>query len=129
MKPESDPAANPSAPSETPHSFARRHCQPCEGGVDPIAVDRAKQWITALPEWELDESAEAISRRINGRTFIKVIELINQVARIAEEQQHHPDLHLTGYRHLKIVLTTHAIGGLSENDFIMAAKIDEGINR
>jgi 4a-hydroxytetrahydrobiopterin dehydratase len=50
---------------------------------------------------------------------------LNRVAEIAEDEQHHPDLHLTGYRHVRIEITTHAIGGLSENDFILAAKIDE----
>jgi 4a-hydroxytetrahydrobiopterin dehydratase len=52
------------------------------------------------------------------------MELLNKIAEIAESEQHHPDLHLTGYRHVRVELTTHAIGGLSENDFILAAKID-----
>jgi 4a-hydroxytetrahydrobiopterin dehydratase len=53
-----------------------------------------------------------------------MIEAVNRIAELAEAEGHHPDLHLTGYRNLKIELTTHAIGGLSENDFILAAKID-----
>jgi 4a-hydroxytetrahydrobiopterin dehydratase len=53
------------------------------------------------------------------------MELLNRVAEIAESEQHHPDLHLTGYRNVRIELTTHAIGGLSENDFILAAKVDQ----
>ena len=57
--------------------------------------------------------------------FLEAIRLINEIAEVAESEQHHPDLHLTGYRNVRIELTTHAIGGLSENDFIVAAKIDE----
>ena len=66
-----------------------------------------------------------ISRKITCKHFVEAMKLVNQVADVAEAEQHHPDLHLTGYRHLRIDLTTHAIGGLSENDFIVAAKIDE----
>jgi len=65
---------------------------------------------------------------LNCNHFVQAISLVNQIAEIAEDEQHHPDLHLTGYRHLEIVLTTHAIGGLSENDFIVAAKIDGAMN-
>lgn len=106
-------------------SLVRRHCQPCEGGVEPIALSEAKRLAAALPGWQLDEAGSTISRKLNGGSFKNLIEWVNKIAAIAEQQQHHPDLHLTGYRHLKIVLTTHAIGGLSQNDFIMAAKIDE----
>ncbi|MEM1070565.1 MAG: 4a-hydroxytetrahydrobiopterin dehydratase, partial [Planctomycetota bacterium] len=57
--------------------------------------------------------------------FVEAMKILHQVADVAEAEQHHPDLHLTGYRKVRIDLTTHAIGGLSENDFIVAAKIDE----
>jgi len=102
-----------------------RKCVACEGGVDPIEIDEARRLTQALTGWELNPDGTMISRKINARTFVKVIELVNRLAAIAEEQQHHPDLHVTGYRHLDIVLTTHAIGGLSENDFIVAAQFDE----
>ena len=74
--------------------------------------------------WTIDEDSNQIRRKLNCKTFAKAVSRINQIAELAQAEQHHPDLHLTGYRHLEIVLTTHAIGGLSENDFILAAQID-----
>jgi 4a-hydroxytetrahydrobiopterin dehydratase len=75
--------------------------------------------------WSMDAEAKSISRKVNCNHFAEAIELLNKIAEIAESEGHHPDLHVTGYRHLRIDLTTHAIGGLSENDFIVAAKIDQ----
>ena len=79
-----------------------------------------------------DREATGWSFDVNGvcadsavRLSVEAVGLIDQIAELAEAEGHHPDLHLTGYRNLKIVLTTHAIGGLSENDFIVAAKIDQ----
>ncbi len=99
-------------------------CVPCEGGVPQLTVQQAAELGSATPEWVINEPKTAIARKINCGNFVSAVKLIQQIATIAEEQQHHPDLHLTGYRHLKIVLTTHAISGLSENDFIVAAHID-----
>ena|SRR6056297_2522360 len=106
-------------------SFSELRCKPCEGGVDPIGPTEAAEHLKSMPSWTINESGKEISRKINTRHFVHAIEKINAIAELAESEQHHPDLHLTGYRHLTIVLTTHAIGGLSENDFILAAKIDE----
>ena len=100
-------------------------CVPCEGGVPKLTTDQAAAFQRDTPEWSLSEDATVILRKLNCGTFVKAVDLMNAVAELAESEQHHPDLHLTGYRHLKIVLTTHAIGGLSENDFILAAKIDQ----
>ena len=58
------------------------------------------------------------------KNFTAAVRLINKIAEIAESENHHPDIHLTGYRKLRIELTTHALGGLTENDFIVAAKIN-----
>ncbi|MCO8122072.1 4a-hydroxytetrahydrobiopterin dehydratase [Stieleria sp. TO1_6] len=109
----------------TAQSLAAAKCVPCEGGVDKLTGEQADSYAQATPEWELDAAASAISRKINCKNFVRAVELVNRIAEVAETQQHHPDLHLTGYRHLKVVLTTHAIGGLSENDFILAAQIDQ----
>ena len=70
-----------------------------------------------------------IERTIRFKNFVEMMQGVNQIADLAESEGHHPDLHLTGYRNLKIDLTTHAIGGLSENDFILAAKIDALLKR
>jgi 4a-hydroxytetrahydrobiopterin dehydratase len=100
-------------------------CVPCEGGVPKIEPDEARKRLSALPEWELSEDGRLISRKWTMKDFVSGIDFLNAVAKVAEAEQHHPDVHLTGYRKVKIDLTTHAVGGLSENDFILAAKIDD----
>lgn len=110
--------------SITSESLCESKCAPCEGGVTPLDAATARRYLEATPAWELSEAATAISRKFNCGNFVKAVKLIQQIAELAEQEQHHPDLHLTGYRHLQVELTTHAIGGLSENDFIVAAKID-----
>ena len=108
----------------TSQSLSQSKCVPCEGGVPELSADEAKQFLKATPEWTLSDDAKEISRQLNCKRFMPAIDAINRIAELAESEGHHPDLHLTGYRHLRIGLTTHAIGGLSENDFILAAKID-----
>ncbi len=128
--PDSDSSPKKTTPDQTTpdqrrESLVQGRCTACEGGTEALPGEQARQYLEVLPKWELEESSGSISRQINGGSFVKVIDLVNRIADLAEEEQHHPDLHVTGYRHLKIVLTTHAIGGLSENDFIVAAKIDD----
>lgn len=113
----------------TASELVAKKCLPCEGGVDPMTAEQAKSQLEALPKWELTECGNWISRKWNMKNFLQAMSLMNAVAEIAEEDQHHPDLHLTGYRQLKIEMTTHAINGLSENDFILAAKIDEAAEK
>lgn len=76
------------------------------------------------PGWTLEGNALKIRKCWTFRNFNEAMEFINEAGRIAEEEQHHPDLHLTRYRHVEVEIWTHAVGGLSENDFILAAKID-----
>lgn len=111
--------------SPSTQSLRKSKCLPCEGGVPAIDPEAAAEYLRATPEWTLGEQGKVIFRKLNCQHFAAAIKLINQIADLAEREGHHPDLHLTGYRHLQIDLTTHAIGGLSENDFIVAAKIDE----
>jgi 4a-hydroxytetrahydrobiopterin dehydratase len=80
--------------------------------------------LLQLDSWQLSADGKAIYKKRSLKHFVEALEFINGVGDLAEEEQHHPDLHLTGYRNVRIELTTHAIGGLSENDFIVAAKID-----
>jgi 4a-hydroxytetrahydrobiopterin dehydratase len=101
-----------------------KKCLPCEGGVPVIAAEAAASFLQAIPKWSLSVDAKSISRSLQCRNFVEAVQWINRIAELAEDEQHHPDLHLTGYRKLRIDLTTHAIGGLSENDFILAAKVD-----
>ena len=109
----------------TPESLCQSKCLPCEGGVPKLDRDAATEFLNAMPQWTLSESALMISRKVALGNFVQAMDLMNKIAEVAESEGHHPDLHLTSYRNLRIDLTTHAIGGLSENDFIVAAKIDQ----
>jgi 4a-hydroxytetrahydrobiopterin dehydratase len=104
--------------------LTKKHCQPCEGGVEKLATAQIEPLIAQVPLWQVMQSGDAIERKFKFRDFVSALAFLNRVGEIAEDEQHHPDLHLTGYRHVTIEITTHAIGGLSENDFILAAKID-----
>lgn len=111
--------------SEIACSLTRKKCKPCEGGVPPLAPDAVQHYLSGLPGWQLTENGKAIGRSWKCKDFLSAMDFLNQVGKVAEENDHHPDFHLTGYRNVKIEMTTHAIDGLSENDFILAAKIDE----
>lgn len=102
-----------------------KRCVPCEGGVPVLTADQIATAKQQIPAWDVTADEHWIERKFNLRNFVDAVDLLNRIATLAEAEQHHPDLHLTGYRHLTVRLTTHAIGGLSENDLILAAKIDQ----
>jgi 4a-hydroxytetrahydrobiopterin dehydratase len=105
--------------------LASRHCEPCEGGtptLDAAAVASRLKQIDS--EWSVDTTGRSIERDFRFKGFHKTMSFVNAVAWIANREMHHPDLQV-GYGHCRITLTTHAIDGLSENDFILAARIDE----
>lgn len=99
-----------------------KKCKPCEGGMKPFGLREVQELIKELPGWEVAEDRE-LRKRFSFPSFRAAQEWLNRVADLAEEEGHHPDL-TWNYRKILIALTTHAIGGLSENDFILAAKID-----
>ena len=102
-----------------------KKCQPCEGGVPACTQDEATQQLANLPGWKLIAEGQRIRKDWTVTNFMAGMAFFKQVAEVAEEDGHHPDIHLEGYRNIWIELWTHAIGGLSENDFILAAKIDQ----
>lgn len=102
-----------------------KKCLPCEGGVDPCSLDEARSQLQSLPQWHLTHDGQRIRRDWKMKNFMAALDFFQRVAALAEDEGHHPDLHLEGYRNVGIELWTHSIGGLSENDFILAAKIDE----
>jgi 4a-hydroxytetrahydrobiopterin dehydratase len=102
-----------------------KKCQPCEGGVPAYSLAEAEQQIQQLNGWTLTPDGKRIRKEWVAKNFMAAIDFFNRVAAVAEEDQHHPDLHLASYRNVAIELWTHAINGLSENDFILAAKIDQ----
>ena len=93
--------------------------------MPPLPESRARELIKTLPGWSLSADAKSIFRDYVMKDFLSAVRLIDRISPVAEAEDHHPDLHLTGYRKLRIELATHSIGGLSENDFILAAKIEE----
>ena len=104
-------------------SLVQKKCVPCEGGTPPLEKEKIQEYLSELKgSWELEDNKK-IKRTFTFKTFREGIEFVNRVADIAEEENHHPDIHIL-YTKVTLVLTTHAMGGLSENDFIMAAKID-----
>jgi 4a-hydroxytetrahydrobiopterin dehydratase len=96
----------------------------CEGGIPALAPEQVRENLRALPGWKLTEDGQRIRREWRVKNFTAVLDFFNRVGQVAEAEGHHPDLHLVGYRNAAIEIWTHAIGGLSENDFILAAKID-----
>ena len=100
-------------------------CRPCEGGVEKFSHDEAVQQLQQLSGWELVADGDRIRKRWVVKNFMAAMRFFEAVAQLSEAEGHHPDLHLERYRNVTIELWTHAIGGLSENDFICAAKIDQ----
>jgi 4a-hydroxytetrahydrobiopterin dehydratase len=104
--------------------LSEKRCIPCEGGVDPLTQAEAEKLLQELdPEWTLVDGGGLLARSFNFPNFKKTMEFVNKVADIAEEENHHPDMTVS-YSNVGVELMTHAIGGLSENDFILASKID-----
>lgn len=105
--------------------LADKKCIPCEGGVDPLTEEQAQELKKELhEEWSLVDGGGLLARSFAFPNFKKTMEFVNKVAALAEEEQHHPDMTVS-YDNVGVELSTHAIGGLSENDFILAAKIDQ----
>ena len=102
-----------------------RRCVPCEGGVTPLARAAAEEELQRLHEnWQLSLDGACIQREFRFRDFFRTMAFVNAVAHVANLEDHHPDLEV-GYNYCRVRYTTHAIHGLSENDFICAAKIDQ----
>ena len=100
-----------------------QHCVPCEGGIPPYTVAQAKEHMSQVPGWQLREDGRELSRVFKLKDFKLALALVNKIGEIAEAEGHHPDLEL-GWGRVGVRLSTHAIKGLSLNDFILAAKID-----
>ena len=104
--------------------LAQRRCEPCEGGVAPLTRAAADELLLRLdPAWVLDDNAVSLRREFSFRDFYRTMSFVNAIAHIANQDDHHPDLEV-GYNYCRVRYSTHSIGGLSENDFICAAKID-----
>jgi 4a-hydroxytetrahydrobiopterin dehydratase len=109
----------------TADQLRAKSCLPCEGGVPKLTRAEAESNLACLSGWSLTHDATRIRRDWAFKNFRECVRFLNNVAAIAEREQHHPDLHIEGYRNVWVEIFTHAIGGLSESDFILAAKIDQ----
>ena len=106
------------------NELAARKCKPCEGGTAPLTPTQAQPLLAQLSSaWVLTEDAHAIRREFGFRDFYRTMSFVNALAHIANIEDHHPDLEV-GYNYCRVTFTTHAIRGLSENDFVGAAKVD-----
>lgn len=101
--------------------LAHKRCRPCEGGVSPLAGHEVANLMKQLDGWH--PAHNAIEKTYAFRDYYQTMAFVNAVAWLSHREDHHPDLSV-GFKHCRVEYTTHAIGGLSENDFICAAKVD-----
>lgn len=105
------------------NSLDQKHCVPCEGGLPPLDHEYVQKYAKEVPTWKVSDDEKKITKEFELRNFVEAMKFVNGVAEIANTEDHHPDIYIF-YNKVKLELTTHAMGGLSENDFILAAKID-----
>lgn len=98
-------------------------CAPCKGGVDPLSIDESREFLKQTEGWSLIDGSTKLRREFKFKNFIEAQNFVNKVGKLAEEEQHHPDIKF-GWGYAEIQIYTHKIGGLHENDFILAAKIN-----
>ena len=104
--------------------LAEKTCTPCRGGVAPLTVDEARALLGKTPGWKLLEQGKRIERAFEFKTFGDALGFVDRVGALAESENHHPDISF-GWGYATISLYTHKIKGLHENDFILAAKIND----
>ena len=100
-------------------------CVPCEGGIPKLTAEEAARQNAELDGWQILAEPDRISKSWTVKNFVSGMEFFKLVTALAEQEAHHPDLHIVGYRNVTIDIWTHAVDGLSLNDFILAAKIDQ----
>lgn len=102
----------------------QKHCIPCKEGVQPLTAPQIQKYVSQLKtSWEV-VSFSKIKRKFKFKDFKDAIAFVDKVAKVAEQEGHHPDIRVFSYKNVEIELSTHAIDGLSENDFILASKIE-----
>lgn len=104
--------------------LSQKKCVSCEGGVPPLSAAEITRYKEQVPNWKVADDQKSISREFAFKNFAESLAFANKIGYIAEAENHHPDLFVS-WGKLRAELSTHAISGLSENDFILAAKIDE----
>ena len=105
-------------------ALAEMKCVPCQGGIPPLPRPQAERLLKETPGWKLDGAGQKISRKFTFPDFVKSLAFVNKVGALAEEQGHHPDIYLA-WGKAQVKIWTHKIDGLTESDFILAAKVDK----
>ena len=105
-------------------SLLAKKCVPCERGTIPLTIQEAQNLLKEIPAWTLSPDVKKISKTFKFKNFAEALAFTNKIGAIAEAEGHHPDIELT-WGKVGVTLATHSIGGLSVNDFILAAKIDQ----
>jgi 4a-hydroxytetrahydrobiopterin dehydratase len=107
------------------NDLTKKKCVPCEGGVPALSRAEALALRTQLhADWQVADDGKSIKRALKFKDFYRTMSFVNALAHIANIEDHHPDLEV-GYDYCRVTFSTHAIGGLSQNDFICAAKLDQ----
>ncbi len=101
--------------------LTNKSCKPCEGGVPPLTREEAEKFLKQIEGWSLHDNT--IDKTFKFKNYYETMAFVNTVAWVSHREDHHPDLSV-GYSKCRVEYSTHAIGGLSENDFICAAKVD-----
>ena len=109
-------------------SLTKLKCEPCSGNTPKLSPEDIQKKLQELNEWQLNDNKEMIFKKFNFKNFKKALHFTNLVGGLAEEEGHHPDISL-GWGYCLIMIHTHAIKGLSINDFILASKIDQIIEQ
>jgi 4a-hydroxytetrahydrobiopterin dehydratase len=104
--------------------LSEKKCAPCEGGVKPLKPAKAKLLRKQLhKDWKIAKDSKSLTRSLKFKDFYRTMSFVNALSYIANTEDHHPDMEV-GYGYCRVTFSTHAIGGLSVNDFICAAKLD-----
>ncbi|NQV55811.1 MAG: 4a-hydroxytetrahydrobiopterin dehydratase [Rhodospirillales bacterium] len=107
-----------------PDELTEKVCIPCQGGIPPLDAREADAFLKQIPGWSLSPGAHHVEREFNFDDFVQTLAFVNEVGRLAEAEGHHPDISF-GWGYCAITIYTHKIDGLHENDFILAAKIND----
>lgn len=105
-------------------TLSQKTCTPCRGGIPPLGSSEAEALLAQAPGWRLLENGARLERRFQFENFAAALAFVNRVGDLAEQEGHHPDITF-GWGYASVLFYTHKIGGLHENDFIMAAKVNE----
>lgn len=108
----------------TATDLAARKCAPCSGKTSPLPIERVRELLPLVPLWRLTADGKRIARSWRVLDFPTALDFFRRIGDVADAEDHHPDLHLTNYREVRVEVGTHAADGLTDNDFILAAKID-----